>query len=312
MTTTKWLLAATLVAANVNVWAAEFEVTERNSYVSVETLNLGGVEAREETFDLTAPFIQNIAIPLFGWEEPGGDINQGRVNVSQTVIITPTSIVGSATTDADVDSNGTGGGPVIESRAETAIEFSPTADTWVRIEGTFVGLASVNQGDPRTVISLQPLFQPVLYNNHSSTTPWVGFLTANRTYRLLMFSAITVAGNAPDFDTASFDYSVAIVPDTDDDGIQDVADNCIAVANADQRDTDGDDIGNACDADFNQDCTVNVIDLGLLRVNFFSNDPDTDLNGDGIVNVVDLGLMRSAFFSAPGPSGIAGNLCADN
>ncbi len=309
MNMTKWLIAAALAATNVGVWAAEFEVTERNSYISVETLNLGGVEFREETFALTAPFDAAINLPLFTWEEPGGDDNMGQAAIGQSVTITPTSFVASAATEAEVDSNGSGGGPLIRSRAETAIEFSPTEDAWVRIEGTFVGISSVNQGDPRTIISLQPLFQPVLYNNQTSDTPWVGFLTANRTYRLLMFSAISVAGNAPDSDTASFDYSVAIVPDTDDDGVQDVADNCVAVVNADQRDTDGDDIGNACDADFNQDCTVNVIDLGLLRVNFFSSDPDTDLNGDGVVNVVDLGLMRAAFFSTPGPSGIAGNLC---
>ncbi|MEO1574089.1 MAG: thrombospondin type 3 repeat-containing protein [Pseudomonadota bacterium] len=93
--------------------------------------------------------------------------------------------------------------------------------------------------------------------------------------------------------------------DADGDGFATSQDNCSDIANADQRDTDGDGLGNICDADLNNDCVVNVIDLGLLRSVFFSNDADADLDGDGVVNVVDLGLMRTAFFGAPGPSGLA-------
>ena len=37
--------------------------------------------------------------------------------------------------------------------------------------------------------------------------------------------------------------------DTDDDGVLDPADNCPAVANANQTDTDNDDEGDACDTD---------------------------------------------------------------
>ena len=98
------------------------------------------------------------------------------------------------------------------------------------------------------------------------------------------------------------------IADADGDGIEDTGDNCTQVANADQRDTDGDGIGNICDADFSNDCVVNVVDLGYLRQQFFTTDPDADLNGDGTVNVLDLGLLRSGFFGAPGPSGVA-NVC---
>ena len=38
-------------------------------------------------------------------------------------------------------------------------------------------------------------------------------------------------------------------PDTDADGVPDDKDNCPGNANADQVDTDGDDLGDACDAD---------------------------------------------------------------
>jgi endonuclease/exonuclease/phosphatase family metal-dependent hydrolase len=91
-------------------------------------------------------------------------------------------------------------------------------------------------------------------------------------------------------------------PDTDGDGVADGVDNCTLVVNADQRDTNGDGFGNACDADLNNDCTVNFIDLGQLRAVFFTGDADADFNGDGTVNFVDLGVMRAGFFGPPGPA----------
>lgn len=104
------------------------------------------------------------------------------------------------------------------------------------------------------------------------------------------------------------------VPDADADGIPDEVDNCTNVANADQFDADDDGFGNACDADLNNDCVVNVVDLGILRTLFFltPDAPDwnaaADFNQDSVINVVDLGIMRSAFFAAPGPSEIS-ELC---
>ena len=73
-------------------------------------------------------------------------------------------------------------------------------------------------------------------------------------------------------------------------------------------DADGDGIGNRCDADFNNDCIVNALDLGIFRSVFFSADAEADLNVDGIVNALDLGLFRSRFFQPPGPSGVP-NVC---
>ena len=92
-----------------------------------------------------------------------------------------------------------------------------------------------------------------------------------------------------------------VVANSDGDSVPDDLDNCLLIDNEDQRDTDGDGFGNACDADLNNDGVINVVDLGLLRSVFFTNDPNADLNGDGVVNVVDLGILRAQFFGEPGP-----------
>ena len=117
-----------------------------------------------------------------------------------------------------------------------------------------------------------------------------------------------------DLDSDGFERSIApcsppVGEDTDADGIPDSSDNCVLTANPLQTDSNGDNIGNVCDADTNNDCVVNVIDLGLLKAVFFSGDADSDFNGDGVVNTIDLGIMKLSFFEAPGPSGLP-NACS--
>ena len=101
-----------------------------------------------------------------------------------------------------------------------------------------------------------------------------------------------------------FSYA-SLAVDTDNDGISDAMDNCTFVANLDQRDSNGDNFGNPCDADLNNDLVINFLDLGIMKANFFSANPDADLDGGGSVNFLDLGIMKSSFFGEPGPSGVA-------
>ncbi len=113
--------------------------------------------------------------------------------------------------------------------------------------------------------------------------------------------------------TITYHYTTG-TPDTDLDGVGDDIDNCREAANADQLDTDGDGIGNACDADLNNDCAVNFGDLAALKLAFFPNPYDVlaDFNGDGAVNFGDLAFMKSTFFNGanPGPGpGAPGNAC---
>ena len=93
--------------------------------------------------------------------------------------------------------------------------------------------------------------------------------------------------------------------DSDGDGVCDAVDNCSLVANADQRDSDGDGIGNRCDADFDNNGVVNTLDLIRLKADFGKTGASlvTDLNGDGVVNNTDLAIFKTLFGKPPGPSG---------
>ena len=102
--------------------------------------------------------------------------------------------------------------------------------------------------------------------------------------------------------------------DSDGDSIPDRVDNCTYALNPRQVDTDGDHFGNACDPDIapaGNDCVVNAVDLGAMKLAFFATpgaanwNPDADVSGpygvpDGVINVLDLGLMKIHFFGEPG------------
>jgi Bacterial TSP3 repeat/Thrombospondin type 3 repeat len=64
--------------------------------------------------------------------------------------------------------------------------------------------------------------------------------------------------------------------DADSDGVPDAADNCPTVSNADQRDTDGDGIGNACDSDDDND---GLSDAAEAAAGTSPTNPDTDADG---------------------------------
>jgi len=100
--------------------------------------------------------------------------------------------------------------------------------------------------------------------------------------------------------------SLIEIHDADGDGVHDASDNCTLVANANQRDTDGDGYGNLCDADLNNNGIVNTLDLGLFKRVFGQTGAGlhADFNGDNRVNTLDLGILKSRFGKAPGPSGL--------
>ena len=97
-------------------------------------------------------------------------------------------------------------------------------------------------------------------------------------------------------------------PDSDGDALKDFLDNCIAIANQDQLDTDGDGYGNLCDGDLNDDGSTNTLDLNLYKqahrtsVGDANYDVDADFNGDGTINTLDLNIYKGLHRLPPGPS----------
>ncbi|RIL03031.1 MAG: hypothetical protein DCC71_15825 [Proteobacteria bacterium] len=105
--------------------------------------------------------------------------------------------------------------------------------------------------------------------------------------------------------------------DADGDGVADASDNCRDLANANQRDTDGDGYGNLCDADLNGDGVVTTswgvvtppsargdLERIQLTVQGGGYDQHQDLDGDGDVDDDDAGIASYRLFFPPGPSGL--------
>jgi hypothetical protein len=127
-----------------------------------------------------------------------------------------------------------------------------------------------------------------------------GIATSNRLARgfalaLLLLLAPAAAGAA----------------DTDGDGVADGADNCSELPNPDQRDTNADGFGNACDPDFDQDGVVGWSDRAAVEQAFGASvgdaryDPDLDLGGNGAIGSHERLETARRHGSAPGPSGLA-------
>lgn len=98
--------------------------------------------------------------------------------------------------------------------------------------------------------------------------------------------------------------TVAAPGDVDDDGVPDLQDNCPAVANATQCNSDGDAHGNHCDIDLNNNGTVNAQDTVLFRLQLGKPSVapgfnQADLNCNGAVNAQDANLFRVVLESPP-------------
>ncbi|HHJ38475.1 MAG: hypothetical protein AXA67_12915 [Methylothermaceae bacteria B42] len=102
--------------------------------------------------------------------------------------------------------------------------------------------------------------------------------------------------------------SSGIAQDTDGDGIDNQFDNCIEIANPDQRDSNGDGFGNACDADLDNNGFVSFNDLALFKSAFNTSNADADLDGSGFVSFNDLVIFKTLFNKPPGPAGSGASL----
>jgi hypothetical protein len=99
------------------------------------------------------------------------------------------------------------------------------------------------------------------------------------------------------------------VPDQDCDGTPDASDNCQAVSNGNQWDSDQDGYGQFCDADYDQNGKVNLTDFSTFKAKYQPNyHIDCDHNCDGKVNLTDFATFQTLYPPTgptnPGPSGL--------
>lgn len=131
--------------------------------------------------------------------------------------------------------------------------------------------------------------------------------------------ATIIFGALIGFPIASF---AGLAPDTDGDGVPDVLDNCLNVANAGSLDcdTDQDGYGNACDCDLNQpngSLTCTSTDLALWKQGAKNGTPlHADHNCSGGMSSTDLAIWKlraknalTQFTSGLSCAGAAANGC---
>jgi hypothetical protein len=112
------------------------------------------------------------------------------------------------------------------------------------------------------------------------------------TLAFLLSGTPAFAGSAPDFDA---------------DGVADSIDNCSEKSNDAQDDTDADDCGNICDADYDGSGVVGLADFGEFSAAFSSSDEEfchtQVIPGNCVVGLDDFGYFSAAFSGSAGPSG---------
>jgi hypothetical protein len=99
----------------------------------------------------------------------------------------------------------------------------------------------------------------------------------------------------------------ALANSFDLDGVEDTVDNCSERVNFAQDDTDADDCGNVCDADYDNDGTVGFADFGFFTSCFGTTNELCQhvepIGGGRIAGFADFGFFTSDFGTNPGPSG---------
>ena len=113
-----------------------------------------------------------------------------------------------------------------------------------------------------------------------------------------LLAKVGAGGEPPDFPAANLDQ--------DADATADASDNCSVDSNPNQDDSDGDLCGNQCDADYNQDNVVSILDFGTFASCFngpvqgiCDHAPETL---DGVVSILDFGVFRQQYTAGvPGP-----------
>lgn len=141
------------------------------------------------------------------------------------------------------------------------------------------------------LVSVTPGEQIVVEFDNTGTVPelavgpYVVGITMNRLDAPTASYTLTVAATPPATSTPPAPPPIlSPVPDADGDGVLDADDNCQAVANPTQLDTDGDDLGNACDPDDDGDGMSDAFETEHGLDPLDASDATRDDDGDSLIN----------------------------
>ncbi len=131
----------------------------------------------------------------------------------------------------------------------------------------------------------------------------IAFLSAMLFCASAMFTIAEAQVYCPD------DECVCPEADCDGDGVGHEIDNCQDAINSGQDDTDADDCGNLCDADYDNNGYVGFPDFGLVVANFGKSSRELEelCHFEPIpgctVDFLSFGFLVANFGRSPGPSG---------
>ena len=288
-----------LALAAGSAHAADFAPVSRYSEVRFASvaMGLGGEPYLDVVTDPSATY-DNGHEGVGFYVEPGGATDTGMWSVTQLSTIGPDRISAQlhqlAVTGTDY------GSPLIVQDTNFEFEFTVAEPTMVELTGSIAGPPCCSGTWSRVILSQGAA--NIFNTDFGHVFPFTVELQPGFTYSL----RVDANGHAFGDETSesSAEATLSVIGDADGDGVLDNADNCTQVANADQRDSNGDGYGNVCDPDLDDSGLVNLVDVYLMKAVLFTGDENADLNGDGAVNFRDVGILKAFLLQPPGPSGI--------
>jgi hypothetical protein len=151
-----------------------------------------------------------------------------------------------------------------------------------------VTLRNVTDSDDLTVIGETPQSDTNTWTSIATVPVTPAQLDIGDTYQIRINSEFNapvglLVDSSQDYDNVVLRASTAEVGDGDGDGVPDGTDNCPDVANPNQEDADGDDVGDACEADTDGDGVIDDVD----NCDNADNPDQLDTDGDGAGDACD-------------------------